>query len=367
MAVSVRPATAFEYRQISSAEGDAHTTIRVRKLSCQALVGGDPWGRVRDRRNLFQPVFLSTRLSLRQPFQSAAESDVVNDSTVNYSTLSKTILKVVASRHAGAKTDWSVNDFLDWIFLHLTGYSPDGGRGDRQLAASEKTGGYLSLEESSLYTAPLLKREDLKELELEVFLPKGSLLSKGINLTKSVYFDSPGDGDSSSRSIRQVFSSILKINDIQVATLIGINSNERTARQLVIASVEIEPYISPHRDSYNELEQIVFKTIEESSFETLESLAVHVAERVIDLFVYPYRPYEQQQEGSSVGNNKGPCSLVKVSLEKPSAVTFADTPVIEIVRSTKPVAIEGTNKPHSAKVPFPLLGRLDDWLKARSL
>lgn len=253
MESSIPPATSFRHSQICSAEGAPHTTIRLRKLSCQALLGDDPWRRARDRQNIFQPVFLSATLSLRKPFQSAADADVINDSTVNYSTLTKAIQKVVASRQPESETDWSVNDFLDSIFLYLTGYLPNSnGLNNADLAKSRILGDFASVDQNTL-----LKRDDLKEFVLEAFLPKGSLLSGGITLTKSVYY-SASDNEGV-KTIQQSYCSILKIHDMQIPTLIGINSNERTARQLIVASVEIDPYIPENRDSYNDLHKIVFE------------------------------------------------------------------------------------------------------------
>jgi hypothetical protein len=58
---------------------------------------------------------------------------------------------------------------------------------------------------------------------------------------------------------------------------------------------------------------------------------------------------------------------VRVSLSKPTAVTFADFPVVEMVTDTDPSQNEladacwkqlGSVK----KPPFPLQGRLDEWL-----
>ena len=61
---------------------------------------------------------------------------------------------------------------------------------------------------------------------------------------------------------------------------------------------------------------------------------------------------------------------VKISLEKPTAVTFADAPAIEIIRPSAPTASKinmelwnqfGRLRP--PKVPFPLLGSIEEWIK----
>jgi dihydroneopterin aldolase len=55
------------------------------------------------------------------------------------------------------------------------------------------------------------------------------------------------------------YSSVLKIHDMRIPTLIGVNKNERLARQIVVVNVEIDPYVCKEHDCYNELEQIVVK------------------------------------------------------------------------------------------------------------
>jgi hypothetical protein len=67
-------------------------------------------------------------------------------------------------------------------------------------------------------------------------------------------------------------------------------------------------------------------------------------------------------------------SRVRIRLEKPTAVTFADAPAIEIMRNSRPDKSnfnlksweEATSKTGTAeRVPFPLTGRLDEWLASQ--
>jgi hypothetical protein len=58
-------------------------------------------------------------------------------------------------------------------------------------------------------------------------------------------------------------------------------------------------------------------------------------------------------------------------LEKPTAVTFADAPVVEFSLDTDPQKSETVKKQYWMKnsqpkvvPPFPLLGRLDQWIAA---
>lgn len=110
------------------------------------------------------------------------------------------------------------------------------------------------------------------------------------------------------------------------------------------------------------------QSIEESSFETLESLAVHVAERVVKHFIIQYVPSDPIMR--SVNDTvtqmsfdaKTTPTIVTVRLAKPTAVTFADSPMIEVSRSAADV-LSGDVMTSGSRVPFPLEGRLDSWLE----
>lgn len=253
--------TARKYARSLQEGEDAHSIIRVQNLSTQALVGGAIWGAPNDGRhlNVVQPVLISTTLSLREPFRSAAKSDSVNNSTVNYSTLSKEILKVVTSRRPdlphsigfqGLNMDWSLYDLIEWIQLWLTGCSPSGSCPPIRLVTGFLDGGCQCLADksSSAYRPPLLDNANLLELGFTVLSPKATLLSSGVSLSIS-----------STYSSKPIYRSVLKIHDIRIPTLIGVNRQERLAKQLVIVNVEVNPYICKERDFYNELEQIIVK------------------------------------------------------------------------------------------------------------
>jgi dihydroneopterin aldolase len=227
-----------------------HSVVSVKNLSTQAYVGGSRWGVSEDAlRNQLQPLFISSRLSFAKPFTSAAVADVVDDTTVNYSTLSKAILKAVEVRGDDASglvgrpkfgLDWTLYDLLDWIDIYLTGRSLSG-------ALVQDLRGRL-VERGVLAPKPLLKVDGFEELGFTVFLPKATLLSEGVSLTTS---NEPWRSDS--------YCSVLEIHNIRIPTLIGVNANERLAKQMLVISVEIDPYVCRRHDCYNELEQIVVK------------------------------------------------------------------------------------------------------------
>lgn len=60
--------------------------------------------------------------------------------------------------------------------------------------------------------------------------------------------------------------------------------------------------------------------MEESSFETLEALGSHLSSRIMKDF----RPLGEQDYTGQLGWQ------VKISMEKPTAVPFADGPVVEV-------------------------------------
>jgi dihydroneopterin aldolase len=275
--IMTQPLTTIKYREAmtTSGYGNEHSVIEVRNLGGNALVGTDIWGGrdAESRNNRFQPILFSAKISLRNTFDSAAQIDKLNDSTVNYSLLSKAILKLLTSRGTdrkdpkrwkGLERDWSIYDLLNWAFLYLTGRWINGGAPEAAITHDYIRGGVPCLEDGTRFQRSLLNGEALQELELTLFLPKGTLLSGGVSLTVSGGF-LPGPQTYLSAPYR----STLKIQDIQIPTLIGLNPNERTAKQMVIATVEIDPYLVTGTDYYNELEQIITKVSAESSLKYL--------------------------------------------------------------------------------------------------
>lgn len=57
---------------------------------------------------------------------------------------------------------------------------------------------------------------------------------------------------------------VLKLRELHVPTIIGVNGNERKARQVIVVSVEMERW-DRMVDAYNELEEIVVKVSTSSS------------------------------------------------------------------------------------------------------
>ena len=102
------------------------------------------------------------------------------------------------------------------------------------------------------------------------------------------------------------------------------------------------------------------QTIEESNFETLESMAEEIASRLLKFFVIAKRP-------SSTDTMEA--AGVRVKIKKPIAVPMAEAPAVEIYRSADPNDAFGKRMlselgPKRPQVPFPLEGRLDDFLRS---
>ncbi|KAI9717889.1 MAG: hypothetical protein M1812_004416 [Candelaria pacifica] len=278
--------------------------ISVSNISVSATVGVDAWGRKK-----YQPVLISVKLSLAQSFDSAAQNDQVDQSTVHYGQLTKNIIEAVASR---GREEIRLDQFARLI----------------EATACETV------------PFPLL----VETFETEIFLPKASLLGAGAGIA---YARAYGSGDES----RVVF-----LRDIRVPTIVGVNDHERQSKQMVVANLSIEPVTRQDASSrYIEMEQIIVKVAEESSFETLESLATKVASILIKHLVFPMTP------GADV----------HLKLEKPGAIHFADAPAIEIIRGScqgDPFAMKLWDECgyRTAKwIPFPLKGTLSDWLEAQ--
>jgi len=241
---------------IKEAAGEAHAKISVRNLQAIIQVGRDAWG----REGKIQPVLISATVSLRKPFEYASVHDTVSRSTVHYGILSKAVLEAVKDFHGegGVVTDYesgratTVKALMNYISGHLTSYSLDGAPNVNPLGLKDHE--------------PLLDRQLVSSLDLTVTLPKGLLNSTtGVSRTGTIVFEIL-DQRVDRSSITDPYAMSLALHDFRVSTLIGVNSNERLAKQLVIANIEIDEWIT-ERDVYNELEEVVFKACTSNLFD----------------------------------------------------------------------------------------------------
>ncbi|KAL9058631.1 MAG: hypothetical protein Q9162_001638 [Coniocarpon cinnabarinum] len=287
----------------------ASDKIRVSGLKIDANVGFDAWGRPG-----IQPVEINVEIGLQNTISSAAASDALDESTVHYGNLSK----IIRSRVPQDGEQWQLPDAFAHQMMEVV-----------RDAAS--------------------KSAKISFIEMSIAFPEASLYGQDSCL--SVSLNHP----------LELSSVTFSLHRLQMPALIGVNARERVRKQMIIVDLFIDR-LKPHvsNECYR-VEQLVVKTVEESAFETLESLCESVTSKVIKYFVIANQPLKPNFEAEPAG--------VGVKIAKPSAVPRADAAAVEIYRSAQPdnaygkrlYAELGNKRP---KVPYPLEGRLDEFLQA---
>ncbi|KAK3495866.1 Dihydroneopterin aldolase-domain-containing protein [Neurospora crassa] len=302
--------------QVRSLAGEPCAAVSVRNLSTNLYAASDAWGRKCTVAP--QPCLISAEVHFKQPFGTAAANDQLGADTVHYGNLSKAILERMKrftvpreqeqeqeqkqSGSGNGNGDHSVqetnnnnnNNFTLAYVIHdlwvgLTGWAHFG-----SVKEEEK---------------PFLDISSIRFLSLTVTLPKASLLGDGVSMTCSQFFkNGPGE-----KMRENLISASLKIHNLKVPTLVGVNPHERRAKQFVVTSVNVERYFRMD-DYYSELEGVVVKALEESSYETLEALGAHLAEKILE-------PDHRKDHTKW---------QVHIRMEKPTAVPLADCPIVEV-------------------------------------
>lgn len=200
------------------------TIVRVKNL--QAIIEGpqDAWGRI----NRPQPLFLTASVGFSEAFGASSAGDALNSDTVHYGLLAKA-LGATLHRLAGKQTSMALRNFADALWKDLTGFDTRG----------ERTG--------SVRGEAFLDPKLVSGVEIVARLPKASLVGSGASLTTRAWFEK---GDLVSRSVA------LQIHDLRVPTLIGVNANERLAKQVVVANIEVEN-LDDAVDKYCGIEEVV--------------------------------------------------------------------------------------------------------------
>ncbi|KAI0193197.1 Dihydroneopterin aldolase-domain-containing protein [Xylaria flabelliformis] len=300
--------------QVRAEAGEPPAIVRVRNLQSVMIAGRDAWG----RGGKPQPVLLSSEVSFARPFETSSAHDAVNAETVHYGNLSKNLLEGMGlfspssspsssgARAQAKKEDSSAPrtaDVFEILWVKMTGRVVDGSR--------------VAL---PLDQVPFLDAARLRSLALTLHLPKASLLGSGVSLTTTACFKDADDlGEEKKKNPLRSYARSLRLHGLHVPTLIGVNSNERAAKQMVVVDVEIDRF-DAQEDIHTELEKIVVETLESSSFETLEALGTHIARKILDEFRIGDSPQPMKERGWQV----------RVCLEKPIAVPFADCPSVEV-------------------------------------
>lgn len=199
--------------------GPSPATVGVRNLATRTTDARDAWGRPGKE----QPLLLSASVEFASGFERAGKTDSLGGDTVHYGTLSKAILASTGNKNkSGGGLATVVGDA--WTALTGRNVGSDG----------EKGAGMLG--------------DEVRFLSVTARLPKASLLGSGVSWTVSECF---GAG---------VYATSLSVHELRVPTLVGMNDNERLAKQFVIATVTVEG-VEPIalQDSYTELERVVVK------------------------------------------------------------------------------------------------------------
>ncbi|KAF2186385.1 hypothetical protein K469DRAFT_664336 [Zopfia rhizophila CBS 207.26] len=242
--------------------------IVVRNLEATINAGVDAWGRKKA-----QPALLTISLALKKQFDSAAQADSLDSSTIHYGKLSKNIRAAVHE----CRAEWMTTNSLA-----------------------------LAVEKCALEaTGPA----ELDHFELDVFYPKGSMLGDGAGLIYSVHYEA--------RSMGNKISRVLYLRNVRIPCLIGVNANERQQKQPVIVNLWLDCHPEDRTEDYPQVEDGLVKVVSESSFETLESLSTMAVQKLKEKFARP-------------GDDRD--GYIRMRVEKPMAVPFAEAPAIEISR-----------------------------------
>ncbi|EPE09179.1 hypothetical protein F503_06955 [Ophiostoma piceae UAMH 11346] len=286
---------------VLAAAGEPRATIRVRNLQATLGAGAaqDAWG----RNGRPQPCLMTAEVALASPFPAAAVSDSVAQDTVHYGTLSKAMLKSVGKWQAEAAQPSTLGDVVNTLWVDLTGNTVTG-------EAATPSAGKAVLDVAAT-----------SRLTVSVLLPKASLVGDGVSLTATAVLGASAAAASDTGNAKpRPWATTLKLHRLRVPVLVGVHPHERTAKQAVLTDVSLDGYGVPSDlvDEYASLEALVVRTLEASSFETLEALATHLGRTIL----------EWGQASSDTSSP--PAWNVHVALEKPIAVPFADAPIVEV-------------------------------------
>lgn len=231
---------------IRSIAGEPPSSVRVRNLSSTISAGTDAWGRP----GRPQPVLCSVEISFVHAFSPTSATDRLGSDTVHYGLLSKTILSALESvgqspvpgfeLASDSQTPPTLREALEVVWQRLTGLGIDGNTG----------GGGLGERKAFLHL------ESVRFMSVTLHLPKASLLGEGVSLTASGLFG-PFAGVRYG-CIRYALD--LRLHNLQVPTLIGVNPNERTNKQVVVADVGLGHYVVLE-DMYVDLERGVVQVM----------------------------------------------------------------------------------------------------------
>ncbi|EGR52172.1 uncharacterized protein TRIREDRAFT_73594 [Trichoderma reesei QM6a] len=285
--------------------GQPPAIVRVRNLQTSIAGPSDAW----NRKGRPQPLCVSASVMLKEAFDTSSSADKVESDTVHYGLLSKAILASLESQQqqqdaeksgsaASTSQSSSLRDVVNTIWNDLTG--------------QDRHGKSKATDEEPEVNTSFLKPSTIRCLELTVHLPKASLLGGGVSLTRIALFGRDGESRPQPRGMS------LRIHDLRVPTLIGVNDNERKAKQVVVATIEIDKF-NIDEDVFTMIEAEAVEVMSKSAFETLEALANTLAFRLAS--------YLHSSQAGSMNRKGWP---IKIALEKPIAVVLADAACVQL-------------------------------------
>lgn len=212
---------------------------------------------------------VSVTLTLKHRFASAASTDSVDQSTVHYGTLSKAIQTHVNENNERWRSTYDLVGDLKSRVRNVAGST-------------------------------------MGAVEVDVFYPKGSMFGDGVGYNFS---EVPSEN---------IHTPILYLQNVRIPCIIGVNSNERLQKQPVVVNLWAEGISMDRVDEYAKLETLLSNLISETSFQTIESMLEWVMQQLREKF------FNKDTDKSTV---------VRLRIEKPMAVPFADAPAVEITRA----------------------------------
>ncbi|KAK4952970.1 hypothetical protein LTR10_008675 [Elasticomyces elasticus] len=268
-----------EPSQSSSGASINQDIISVKNLQLPAgVVATDVWGKPKE-----QPALLTITLVLNGGFSSAASKDALDGSTIHYGELSKRIRSACGEQ---GQTAEGVTAHAERVICEMAR------KGEGKFIVARSV--------------------------VEVSLPKASMYGDGVTMIRTTEYD----GNGRARAAQRVFV----VKEVKLMLLVGVNGYERTAKQPIIASLWLylgnvtggKESESAQTVALFNLEQMLVQITQDTSFETLESLA----------------DFTVTQLQVRLLSNVLPGSQVQLRFEKPRAIAFADAPAVEVFRET---------------------------------
>ncbi|KAK0939385.1 hypothetical protein LTR29_009001 [Friedmanniomyces endolithicus] len=331
--------------------------ISVKNLQLPAgVVAPDVWGKAKE-----QPALLTVSLVLRgEGFGKAAAGDRLDASTIHYGELSKressSLLTLglavwglwrargpckrdeergfqvpdsrveVVCRRSGGCPGRGFSGRLERRHRRRDGLTTPLPKGIRAACSHpSQTAGHVSAHAERVI-ADMSRKSPTSSIVsrsiVDVHLPKASMYGEGITLTNITDYDERGR----TRAVRRVFV----VREVKLMLLVGVNGYERGGKQPVLASLWLDlggvggleggggGSGSGSTVALFNLEQTLVQITQDTSFETLESLAEFTVKQLQERLL----------------NKMLPGSQVRLRLEKPRAIAFADAPAVEVFRET---------------------------------